>query len=259
MFKSILKRKDRFHILTYVFIGLFLVSAIAWAAYSDIHGTFRVTATVDDSYTLLLRNSSESNVATVDTSGNAVFTGLTCSTGAISAGEIADVVRYFELPLTEFMVENGNGSTVGTSCAPLTASTTPGMEIDDNMAGIVWADGETSPIQITFRVPDDYASGGAFKVVATESNSTTANEIDFDVYVQAMSGVTADASATGQTPVAVAGDTCSPAESTLSVTTDFAALVAGSYVTLRLWRDDTANGTGDLELKSVAFYYTATQ
>lgn len=185
-----------------------------------------------------------SNAGTLDLTGATIT-----ATGKISATHIADVVRYVQLPLMSF-THNGT--------AALTASTNPGIEVDDLITNIAWADGETTPVQASFRVPSDYSSGGAFKVFATESDSTTPNQVDFDVYVNS-DGTAADASATGQTPVALAGDTATPDEITLTVATDFASLAAGNWVTLRIWRDDTADGTGDLEVKGVAFYYTATQ
>lgn len=170
------------------------------------------------------------------------------------ARPIAGHKKYIQIPLLSFGVENGNGATVGTTVAPLTASTTPGLEIDDNMLAVVWADAETSPIQVTFRVPADYLSSGRFKVLATESDSTTPNQIDFDVYVN-VDGTASDSSATGQTPVALAGTTATPDEVTLTPATDFASLAAGRWVTLRLWRDNVADGTGDLELKGLVFEY----
>jgi hypothetical protein len=42
---------------------------------------------------------------------------------------------------------------------------------------------------------------------------------------------------------------------TLTPATDFASLVAGQIVTLNMWRDNTANGTGDLEIYYAEFYY----
>jgi len=177
------------------------------------------------------------------------FTDATITaTGLITATHIADVIRYFQLPLMSFTVQE----------TVLTASTTPGLEVDDLVPNIVWADGETSPIQISFRVPSDYASGGAFKVFATESDSTTPNQVDFSVYVNS-SGETIDSAASNQTPVALAGTAATPSEITLTVGTDFSALAAGNWVTLNVWRDNTADGTGDLEIKGIAFYYTAVQ
>lgn len=163
--------------------------------------------------------------------------------------------RQIQLPLNAFMVETGgNGSTVGSAPAPLSTSTTPGLEIDDNMVSLVWADGETSPVQVTFRVPDDYMSGGRFKLIATESGTSTPNQVDFDVYVNA-DGVASDSAATNQTPVALAGTSSTPDEITLTPATDFASLAAGNWVTLRLWRDDVETGNNDLELKGVVFEY----
>lgn len=155
--------------------------------------------------------------------------------------------RSFTLPLFGFVSNDG---------AVLTSSTAPGLEIDDLIPNIVWADGETTPVMITFRIPSDYSSGGAFRVIATESNSTTPNQVDFDVYIN-KDGVAADASATGQTPVALAGTTSTPDVVTLTPATDQASFAAGAWVTFRIWRDDTATGTGDLEVKGVEFFYTA--
>jgi len=153
-----------------------------------------------------------------------------------------------QLPLLGFITTNVDPI--------LSATSAPGVEVDDYIPNLVWADGETTPAMVSFRVPVDYSSGGAFKILATESNSTTPNQIDFDVYVNG-DNQAIDASATNQTPVALAGTTATPNEVTLSVTTDFAALSAGKWITLRVWRDDVADGTGDLEVKGVAFYYLA--
>lgn len=172
-----------------------------------------------------------------------------------TAGVVGGTKKQIQLPLNTFMVESGgDGSTVGTTPAPLSTSTAPGLEIDDNMISVVWADGETTPIQVGFRVPGDYVASGRFKVLATESGTSTANQIDFDVYVNS-DGVASDSAATGQTPVALAGTASTPDEVTLTPATDFTGLSAGKWVTLRLWRDDVATGTNDLEIKGVVFEY----
>lgn len=155
--------------------------------------------------------------------------------------------RSFGLPLFGFVSTDG---------VILTNATAPGLEIDDLVPAIVWADGETTPVTITFRVPSDYLSGGAFRVMATESDSTTPNQVDFLVYVN-KDGQASDAAATDQTPVALAGTTSTPDVVTLTPATDFASLAAGDWVTLRIWRDNVAAGTGDLEVKGVEFFYTA--
>jgi hypothetical protein len=185
-------------------------------------------------------------------------TGTEFGTGTISSTEVADIVRYYQLPLTGFAIETGGGGkTVGTATAPLTASTAPGLELDDKLNNVVWADGETSPIQTTFRVPGDYSSGGGFKLLATTSGATTDNMVDFDVYINS-DGTAADTSADNQTPVLISA---TPDEvSLIPSATDFSTLAAGHWVTLRLWREDsTSLGTGDLEVKGVTFYYTAIQ
>ncbi len=161
--------------------------------------------------------------------------------------------RSFSLPLTGFVNAH--------DASPLVVTTTglPGLQVDDYIPNIVWtAAGYASPVSVTFRVPSDYSSGGAFRVISTESVSTTPNRVDFDVYVN-RSGRAVDASASNQTPVALAGTTSTPSVVTLTPATDFAALAAGDWVTIRIWRDNDAafGATGDLEVKGVEFFYTA--
>jgi len=167
----------------------------------------------------------------------------------LDAADIPNVVRYYQLPLQSFIT---------TDPYTITASTNPGWAIGSSYPMLVWADGETTPVLTTFRIPSDYASGGLFKVLATESAASTDNQIDFDVYIN-KDGQAYDSAATGQTPVEIAAVTTTPDEVTLTVATDFASLAAGDWVTLRIWRDDTATGTADMQVRGVAFYYTATQ
>lgn len=171
-------------------------------------------------------------------------------------GGIDSVVRYYQLPLLNFLGSAEQGITEVGSI--LTTSTVPGITTDDGVINLVWADTETSVGVTTFRIPADYASGGAFKVIATQSASSTKCEVDFNVLVNT-SGSTIDSSATGQTPVQLTTLGSTPSEITLTPATDFASLAAGDWVTLRIWRDDagTNAGTNDLEVKGVAFYYTA--
>jgi len=184
--------------------------------------------------------------------GGLTTTTFSSTAGAVSATDIADVVRYYQLPLLSFT------SYVDDAISNVTASTTPGLEVGSSYPMLVWADGEVTPASITFRIPSDYVSGGLFKVLATESAASTDNQIDFDVYINS-DGVAYDSAATGQTPVTIAAVTTTPDEVTLTVATDFASLAAGNWVTLRIWRDDTAAGTADMQVRGVAFYYTATQ
>lgn len=172
--------------------------------------------------------------------------------GSVMAAEPGRLVkgRYVmsvkELPLLSFQLDNG---------AELTTSTTPGLEEDDNIPGIVWADGETSPVQQTFMVPGDYLGDGRFRVFASVSNATTQNNLDFDVYSN-RDGVTPDTAATNQTTVNIDQVSGYTAELSLVPVTDFDSLKAYDWVTIRIWRDDTAIGTGDAEVKGVAFLYT---
>ncbi|MFA5377525.1 MAG: hypothetical protein WC455_17370 [Dehalococcoidia bacterium] len=207
------------------------------------------TPSADDDYGFRMNNSSGTRLFSVTKDTGAIYSpGTSTLTTATITTLNHSRERSIPLPLMGF-VSN-------TDAAPLSTTTTPGLEIDDLLPAIVWADGEATPVLTTFRIPVDYASGGAFRLFCTESDSTTPNQVDFDVYVNS-NGVAADAAATGQTPVALAGTTATTSVVTLTPATDFAALAAGYWVTLRIWRDDTAEGTGDLEVKGVDFYYTA--
>lgn len=185
----------------------------------------------------------------------ATFTG----TGILTATNIADTHRLVPLPLLGFTVS------IDAIPRPLSGITgVPRLEYDDNYPAIVWADDETTPVEITFRVPNDYSSAAtpSFRILCTESDSTTPNKIDFDVLVlvdeDGHSGVT---TSTNQTAVDLAGDTSTADEVTLTPATDFNSLAAGNWVRLRLWRNNSGvtNAPGDLEVKGVAFYYTAAQ
>lgn len=144
----------------------------------------------------------------------------------------------------------------GTNVWVLSTSTTPGFECDNKAASIVWADGETTPVSVSFKVPDDYSSGGAFKLFCDESTSTTHNKVDFSVYVN-REGTVFDSTTSNQTPVELAGVAGTPDMVTLTVGTDFASLAAGDVVTANFWRDDNGTSTGDLEMYYAEFYYTA--
>jgi len=146
----------------------------------------------------------------------------------------------------------------GTTIAQLTSSTVPGLEIDNSIGAIVWADGETTPASVTFRVPNGYSSGGKFYVFADQSNSTTPPQIDFNVYTN-RTGVIFDSATSNQSPVSIiaTADPGTPVLVTLTPATDFASLAAGDIVTLNIWRDDTLTGTADLEVYYAGFARTS--
>ena len=138
-----------------------------------------------------------------------------------------------------------------------TTTSVPNLRNTDQAVFLEWADGEESPWQVKFRVPDGYVSGGGFKaLIAGDSGGANGPAIDFEVFVDKT--ITAfDTTATNQTPVQLtsAVGSGSPEEKTLAVTTDFGSLVVGDYVTANFWRDDATTGTQNLEVYYVEFYY----
>jgi len=160
----------------------------------------------------------------------------------------SDSDSFVDLPLASFQINDGTGINT------ITASTAPGFELDNKLNSIVWADNEVTPISVTFKVPHDYFKDGEFRILADESNSTTPNKIDFQVYVN-RDGQTWDTAATDQTPVALAGTAGTPDVVQLKPVTDFNGLRPNDYVTFQMWRDNVAIGNGDLEAYHVRFYY----
>ncbi|KKL91036.1 hypothetical protein LCGC14_1898710 [marine sediment metagenome] len=159
-------------------------------------------------------------------------------------------------------------------------NTSPGVELIDSLFTMVWdytdPAGEggrdsVSPAEITFRVPDNYASGGGFKGWMSNSGEwgATPPEVDYEVIVNALTGTTPEealvtAAVSNQAPIRLAATGTTPEEVNFTIATDFDNLTPGSWVTFRLWRsDDVLADLGDEDLVSLSdmlargfiFYY----
>jgi hypothetical protein len=165
----------------------------------------------------------------------------------------------------DFMITDGTYIGADGTYATASINTEPGLELDNGILALVWADGETSYAQVTFIVPADYVTGGAFRVICDQSNTLSPVEIDFEVYANAIDDTTPawNVSHTDETPAGrsddgVTDDAGSPEQVTLTPTTTIAA---SDIVTLNLWRSNrstgtSANATADLEVYYVEFYYS---
>lgn len=126
-----------------------------------------------------------------------------------------------------------------------------------------------SPMEYTFRVPDDYNDVATFVVYAQNSTisqgvggaaaETTPNYIDWDIVINT-DGSAVSTTRYDQTPVALDSDTNFQAV-TLTYATP-AAIEPGDTVTIRIWRVYEAAGsatgrdaTSDLRVYGVAFRY----
>jgi hypothetical protein len=226
-----------------LFVAVLALLALPVHASETKYDSIRVAPTGDDTYGYSLEYPDGTRVWSITKAG-------------VVSGSFT---RSIPLPLMNFVIPQGVvAATAATTASPIESDTVPGLAMANSVPYIAWADANTTPVIATFRIPDNYGSGGAFKIYATESDSTTPNQIDFDVFVN-KHGTATDSSATGQTPVALTQATTTPSLVTLTPATDFAALVAGDWITLRVWRDDTATGTGTLRIHSVEFVYTASQ
>jgi len=225
-------------------LAFLLVVGVSYAGVTNLDG-IRLKATGEETYQVEVQNSSGIRVFSVDSSGNAYVAGTLTAT----------VTRSVPLPIMGFLIQE-TSSTV----TPITSSSTTTpiyATVSNNVPLLRFMTGYTTPVIMTFRIPDDYSSGGAFKVMANQSGTTTACTIDFDVYVNA-AGSTMDSAATDQTAGTLTYAGTTPSQVTLTPATDFASLAAGQWVTLRLWKG-TTTGTDDLQVGNVSFFYTATQ
>lgn len=173
--------------------------------------------------------------------------------GGVGKSEWGSVERSIHFGIAGLTLRDGTFST----------STDPSLEDANNLTSLVWADGETSHIKVSFRIPEDYASGGAFRAFVDTSGDggAAATSLDWN-YTKNRSGTAWDGTPTEETAHAIdmvqrlAG---TPTTSTLTPTAAGWAPVAGDIVTISLWRTDDTASTSDLELYYLEFFYTATQ
>jgi len=184
-------------------------------------------------------------ILTLDNAMNATFSNSLTVNGILTATKVS------VMPLPIY-------SMLSTAATVFTSSTTPILTATNNSVALYWMDNNTSAATITFRVPDDFYSGGAFRaVVDCISASSVQPAIDYSVYVNGDGG-TYDSAVTDQTPaILTSGHSGTPETVTLSVTTDFATIQAASYVTVNVWRDNVRASPAYLTLYYLEFYYTS--
>lgn len=180
--------------------------------------------------------------------------GLTDATGGVTATEIADVTRSFELPLAAAFID-------GTGVMGNDGTTAPGLAETDNIPAIVYASSaESTKIQWTFKLPADYVSGLAFHVLVSSSAATSAGQsIDWQFWVNG-DDVTFDAAAISQDAVSLTSSTLDASCELVTLTIDAtgeAAISSGSVLTVDIWNAGTSDNT--TEIKGVQARYTATQ
>lgn len=140
------------------------------------------------------------------------------------------------------------------SYTTITTTSTPSLGFENRLPCLIWDDGEESYAVVTFKVPADYVSGGAFRAFVDYNTGTDNPEINYFVLVNG-DGDAWDTSYTTQTDVDPAGTAGTPELVALSITTDFASLAAGDIVTFAIGRDNQEASTAQLELYYVEFYY----
>lgn len=196
-----------------------------------------------DNWGLQVLNSAGQQVFAIDGNGNATI----------------PVVRMVPLVMNAFTTVSLDDTTM---YGQMGASNALAFSINASMPGVAWIAGNyTSPASVTFRVPDDYASGGSFRVLTTQSAAGGVNAMKFDVLALpgSLSPQTGQgwATRTAQAAVSLTNyQSTSPYAITLTPVTDFANLTGGRFVTFRIWR---VTGTNTVYVHSIDFFYTAKQ
>ncbi len=174
----------------------------------------------------------------------------------IMGRNIANISREIQFSLSDFV-------SIGASTSEVVSSTSvPGLELDNSIPSLVWADGETTKVGVTFQVPTQFSNHSiSFDLLCDQSTaaSTTAY-VDYEIFIN-RDGDDWDTSATNNTPIALTLQAATPQVVTLTpAAAEIANVVAGDWITLSVWRDDTTGtGTSDLELYGVSFVYEADQ
>jgi len=223
-----------------------------WFSYSaGVKSTYYLehpTLTADDQVVVEgVAQTLTNKTLTSPTITNPTISGTITGTGIVSATNITNITRGFTLPLFAAYVDD---------TGPITASTGPGLAEVDDVPAAVWSSPEVTPLKLSFRVPDDYASD--LKILLTTSCSTDPQYYDWQIWAN-INGIAFDAAAYAQ---AAGNQThgASTLNQVLTLTPDATALAgiaAGYLVTIDLWRVNT--GAGDFEVKNAAVTYIATQ
>jgi hypothetical protein len=183
----------------------------------------------------------------------------TSASALIRGRNIEDLTRSINIPIQDFSI------TGSSAYAPLTASTAPGLEMDNLIPDIVWADGETTKAVVSFQLPATYVGENVgdltFNLLCDQSTaSSTTSYVDFDIYINTNGAGNWDAAAVNNTATALTLTAGSTQKVTLTLgAVETAALNPGDWITLEIWRDDTATGTADLEVYGVTVNYKADQ
>jgi len=185
----------------------------------------------------------------------------------------SSATRNVQIPLSDFFIEAGSTQeTIGTGgYTQPTIVAVGGVSImaTGNSQVLNFANAGYTAVTAVFKVPDDYLSGGSFKVLTSVGYGaiySTPPCLDFGVLVN-QSGSAIDSAFTNQSYARQASDNtvgATPYLHTLTVSTDFASLTSAKWVTLRLWRAETAGagtldctGTASLNVRGVTFVYTS--
>jgi len=185
--------------------------------------------------------------------------GVTVSgTGVITATNVADVSREDDIPLTSFHYNDATDASPAWIELPLSNI--------DSIPAFVWASPAATHIQTTFRVPSIYVSGMAFRALTSRSTTATASvqEVAWCLWVNTDGANFQTASIPQSTVAQSTANYGGASNEVITLTpnaTAVSAIAAGTWVTLEIWRqhDGVPRDNGNLELKGISKYYTATQ
>ncbi len=174
------------------------------------------------------------------------------SMGGIEVNTWGTSIRFLPKDFTAFQY-NGTGEGY-TSFTLITGTTIPALHLENQLTALVWKDGEESYAQVTFTVPANYVSGGAFRALVDYNTGSDNPEIHYYVYLNT-GGTAWDTTYTSQAAVDPGGTAGTPVLVNLPIATDFASLAAGDTVTFAISRSDEEASVARLEVYYVEFYF----
>ncbi len=174
-----------------------------------------------------------------------------------AANEIADTTRKLILPLTSFLTDADGVP------AQLSATSQPNLLYTANQGLFLqYSEDDTADVGTQFVVPDDYVSGGVFKmVVDTSAAIVTDWDMDFKVAVSQTTGSNNawDVDMDNETAVNISDTPGKPRVLTFTPT-DQSDLSASDTVFVDFFpANNTGAGEPDVEIYNAWFEYTASQ
>jgi len=173
-----------------------------------------------------------------------------------AANEIADATRVVPMSLSDFYTDADNAP------ADITTLTTPSLGYKASQGLFLqYIEDDTTDFGGQLIVPQDYASGGAFKMAVDTSGALVTDwNVDWQVAISETAGTAAWSTSMANEAAVDVPDNAGTLDILTFTPTSQTDISAGDVLFFNFWPDsNTAAGEPNVEIYSVWFEYTATQ